>query len=159
MAKSIDQETLERDLRSASFRLGVRDGRWRLVEIRWPHVFLAVRAAKRSGAPDEFVLRFDCTNYPQAAVTAQPWTPSLSGPLPGNHWPTGTSRVPAAFNSSWKNGICLYLPCDRLAMEGHDPWRQKYPSYLWSPDKGIIKYLEIVHELLNSKDYTGIRSP
>ena len=158
MAPSLDQQMFERGVSSASFRLGVRDKRWRVIEIRWPHAFIAVHAAERNGAPNEYVFRFDCSNYPQNAVTAQPWMPSLGGPLPANQWPTGASRVPAAFNPAWKNGICLYLPCDRLAMEGHDPWRQKYPSYLWAPDKGIIRYLEIVYELLNSRDYTGIRS-
>jgi hypothetical protein len=42
-------------------------------------------------------------------------------------------------------------------MEGHEAWRTQHPSQLWKPNEDITKYLRIVHELLNSGDYTGPR--
>ena len=33
-----------------------------------------------------------------------------------------------AFNPGWKNGSCLYLPCDRQSIEGHANWHGEHPS-------------------------------
>jgi len=86
-------------------------------------------------------------------VTAQPWDLEANAPLKVDRWPKGQGRVALAFNVGWKNGTCLYLPCDRLSIEGHDNWRHDHPALLWDRDKGICKYLGIIHELLNSNDY------
>ena len=67
-------------------------------------------------------------------MTAQPWDIAANAPLPANRWPTGTTIVPSVFRPDWKNGQCLYLPCDRMSIEGHDQWRSQHPSRLWQPD-------------------------
>ena len=72
-------------------------------------------------------------------------------------WPGGKTRVSRSFKPGWKDGQCLYLPCDRLSIEGHDGWRTEYPSMIWSPASDITLYLRIVHDLLNSSDYSGSR--
>jgi hypothetical protein len=66
--------------------------------------------------------------------------------------------VSAVFRPEWKNGECLYLPCDRMSIVGHDNWRSIYPNRLWNPERGIICYLEQIYELFNQSDYSGIRS-
>jgi hypothetical protein len=33
----------------------------------------------------------------------------------------------------------------------------QHPSMVWNPDGDITQYLRIVHDLLNSNDYTGPR--
>lgn len=141
------------------FLSGVDRGRWRLVTIDWPHAIIAVTAAERPGAPSQYAFRFECTGYPQTAPTAQPWSEENNAPLAPDRWPGGQSRVPLAFNPGWKSGQCLYLPCDRLAIEGHDPWRMQHPSLIWSPQRHMTQYLQVIHELLNSSDYSGLRSP
>src|SRR3546814_4360831 len=45
--------------------LGQAEGRWRLVEIRWPHAFISVTA--KDGR--EFLLRLNCAGFPQALPT------------------------------------------------------------------------------------------
>jgi hypothetical protein len=150
---SPDERVLRLHLESGRFRSGVAVGRWRLVSIDWPYVTIAVTA--RDGI--EYGFRFHCADYPRTAVTAQPWDIERNTPLPGEKWPTGRSRVPLAFNPNWKGGTCLYLPCDRQSIEGHDKWRHEHPALLWDPDKGLCKYLLIIHELLNSSDYGGRR--
>jgi hypothetical protein len=148
-----DEAALRRDLASGRFVLGVVGRRWRLISYQWPHVIIAVRAADNV----EYGLRFECRNYPQLAVTAQPWDFAADKPLATELWPTGQSRIPLAFNPGWKGGICLYLPCDRLSIEGHEGWRVQHPALLWEPSKGICKYLSIVHQMLNAADYGGRR--
>ena len=69
-------------------------------------------------------------------------------------WPRGQGgRVSAVFRTDWKNGTALYLPCDRESRVGHDNWHHEMPSKIWCPDDGIIQYLELIHELLQSRDY------
>lgn len=149
------QLLIERDLAAPEFRCGQVEGRWRLVSKAWPHVVIAVAAAHRPNSPIEFGLRFECTGYPQQAVTAQPWNLATNTPLAAHLWPQGKSILPSVFRPSWLRGTCLYLPCDRISMNGHPMWVNRHPNRLWQPSRGIICYLEQVYDLLNQDDYTG----
>lgn len=146
-----DEIALRRDLASGRFLLGVATGRWRLHWIRFPYALIGVSLADGT----EIALRFECSGYPRVALTAQPWAADSDQPLPRGFWPRGQSRIPLAFNPDWKAGTCLYLPCDRHSIEGHDAWRSQHPALLWEPTKGICKYLGIVHQLLNTNEYGG----
>lgn len=154
-----DRLLLEQDLAAAEFRCGEIDGRWRHIATHWPYVVIAVSAPERPNAPREFAFRFECTGYRQIPAIGQPWDAEADGPLPKSRWPTGRSIVPSVFRPDWKKGMCLYLPCDRMAMEGHANWRNDHPSRLWQSERGIICYLEQIYELLNQGDYTGLVSP
>jgi hypothetical protein len=151
-----DEKILRSHLEQGAFQSGVDRGRWRLVSIDWPIVVIAVAAAERAGAPNEFVFQFDLSNYPTQAPNARPWDLDANAGLPMPKWPTGLNRVQYAF-SGHKNGTCLYLPCDREALQGHDQWRTQHPDMIWSPSSDITFYLRIIHDLLHSKDYQGIR--
>jgi hypothetical protein len=136
------------------FRSGSAAGRWQLVSVSWPHAVFGVRASDGI----EYGLRFDCEGYPRTPSTARPWDIELDAPLAFDKWPTGHDRIPLAFNPGWKNGSCLYLPCDRQSIEGHANWYQEHPSLVWDPSLGFVHYLRIVHDLLNSGDYGGRRA-
>lgn len=151
-----DRLMLETDLAAAEFRCGEAEGRWRHVATSWPHVIVAVAAPDRPKSPSEFFFRFECTGYRHKPVTAQPWDAGRDAPLPFASWPTGNSHVKAVFRPDWKKGQCLYLPCDRLSIEGHDEWLTKYPSRLWNATRGLICYLEQIYDLLHHSDYTGV---
>jgi len=151
---SVEEAVFLAHLAGGSFRLGAAGGRWRSVSVTWPHAVFGVRAADGI----EYGLRFECANYPQTPPTARPWDVARDTPLAPELWPTGQARVPLAFNPGWKNGSCLYLPCDRQSIEGHANWYNEHPSLIWDPSIGIVHYLRIVHELLNSGDYGGRRA-
>ncbi len=151
-----DRAMLEQDLAAPDFRCGEVEGRWRYVATQWPHVVIAVSAPERPNALAEFGFRFECSGYRQNPATAQPWDLQANRPLPGQRWPKGRTIVPSVFRPEWKQGQCLYLPCDRMSIEGHDGWRNEHPSRLWQPSRGIICYLEQIYELLNQSDYTGV---
>lgn len=146
-----DELALRRDLAAGRFLTGSVSQRWRLCRVDWPFVIIAIRAADGQ----DYALRFECSGYPHTPATAQPWDEVKDCPLERGLWPSGHSRIPLAFNPDWKNGTCLYLPCDRHSIEGHDAWRHQHPALLWDPRVGITKYLAIVHQLLNSSDYGG----
>jgi hypothetical protein len=154
---SPDRLLIEQDLAAPEFRCGQAEGRWHHVATHWPHVVIAVAAPERANAPTEFGFRFDCTGYRQTPVTAQPWDTSAGAPLPPPRWPSGNSIVTSVFRPDWKGGVCLYLPCDRVALEGHSDWPAQYPNRVWQPARGIVCYLEQIYDLLNQSGYTGIR--
>ncbi len=152
---SPDRLLLERDLVAPDFRCGEAEGRWRLLARAWPYATVAVAAAPRPASPAEFCFRFECSGYPQQAVTAQPWDPAAGGPLPAHRWPRGKTILPSVFRPEWQGGTCLYLPCDRISMNGHEMWAHQHPNRLWQPSRGIVCYLEQLHDLLNQNDYSG----
>lgn len=152
-----DRLLLDVDLAAPAFRCGEIEGRWRLVSTQWPHTIIAVSAPPRPSAPDSFAFRFECAGYRQSPVTAQPWDTNANSPLPHQRWPTGRSIVASVFRPEFKSGHCLYLPCDRMALEGHANWANEHPSRLWQPARGIICYLEQLHDLFNQSDYSGLR--
>ena len=151
--QSPDERMLRLHLESGRFLSGVAAGRWRLGSVDWPHAVIGIVA----GDSTEYGFRFHCADYPHTAVTAQPWDIAKDLPLPADQWPAGGQRVSCVFRPGWKNGTCLYLPCDRQSIQGHENWRNEHPALLWDPTKGICKYLGIIHELLNSTDYSGRR--
>lgn len=147
---SPDEKAFRADLAKPAFRLGQVESRWRLFEISWPYAIVAVAARDHR----EFQLRFDCAGFPVQAPTARLWDYKRNTPLAPEFWPrSGGGRLGTVFRLDWKEGTALYLPCDRVAMVGHDDWRNQLPSKLWRPEAGLIQYLELVHELLNSRDY------
>lgn len=147
-----DERAFRADVATPGFRLGVADGRWQLLDIAWPIALLSVTASDGHA----FVLRFDCSGFPESPPTARLWDPVDGAPLDASRWPRSSGgRVGAVFRRDWKDGTALYLPCDREAIVGHENWRTQMPSKIWRPSAGITQYLELVHELLNSRDYTS----
>lgn len=152
-----DQLLLERDLAAPEFRCGEIDGHWRHITTSWPYVGIAVSATSLPNGPTAYGFRFECTGYRQSPPTCQPWDLEANTPLAFNRWPNGRHIIPSVFRTDWKSGTCLYLPCDRMAIEGHANWYHEYPSRIWNSLRGIVCYLEQLHDLLTSNDYTGIR--
>lgn len=147
-----DQRAFEADVAKATFRLGQAEGRWRLTGVAWPFAYVSVTAKDDLS----FTLRLDCQGYPQTAPTGGPWDLGRDAILAFDQWPRGLGgRVSAVFRTDWKNGSALYLPCDRESFVGHENWRVEVPSKIWRPADGIVQYLELVHELLHSRDYAA----
>jgi hypothetical protein len=151
-----DERAFRADVDRPTFKLAEVEGRWRLQRISWPHAFIVMRARDDR----TFSLRFELSGYPEAPPTAGPWDIDCNGPLSHHLWPKSHGgRVGAVFRTDWKGGSALYLPCDREAIQGHDHWRTEMPSKIWRPAVGISQYLELVYELLNSRDYSPPAQP
>lgn len=147
-----DERAFLSDVGKPAFRLAEAEGRWRTVATVWPYVLLTVRAADGR----HYTLRLNCAGYPQQAPTGGPWDQDRNAVLAFAQWPKSKGgRVSTVFRTEWKNGTALYLPCDRESIAGHDHWRSEMPSKIWRPEVGVIQYLELVHELLNSPDYSA----
>jgi hypothetical protein len=157
IAIPLDQQVFQEHTSRPEFKLAKHERRWEILLIRWPNAFVRIYVEPRSGAPDFYDLRFECAGYPNVPPTALPWDSQNNQPLPFSRWPAGRYQIPSIFNPGWKGGVALYLPCDRQAIEGHGDWLARYPHWVWKPEIGIVRYIRIVHGILNSPDYTGIR--
>jgi len=145
---SPEEAVFRAHIAAGPFRLGTAKRRWRLVGGAWPYPVFAVRAS--DGV--EYGLRFDLTGYPRHG-TARPWDVERDAALAPGLWPRGTQRIPLAFNPQWKGGSCLYLPCDRESISAHPEWATMHPSLIWDVSLGVVSYLRIIHDMLNSGDY------
>lgn len=149
-----DESSLCADLASARFLSGEDRGRWQFRILQWPHLFVDVRA--KDGR--DFTLRLDCSGYPANPPTGTFWDMATGSRLSFDKWPAGGERIQLAFKCGWKDGNALYIPCDRESIAGHDAWVSQYPQMIWNSSRGITMYLEIVHSLLQSRDYVGTTS-
>jgi hypothetical protein len=152
-----DERVFRAHVAGGAFQAGADRGRWWLERIEWPHALFSVAAAPRAEAPSDYGFRFLLDNYPASAPVGRCWDIERDTPLEYGRRPWGTGRVEMAFRTNFKDDTCLYLPCDRLALEGHDAWRSQHPSMIWTSSSDITLYLRILHDLLRSRDYTGVR--
>ncbi len=150
-----DRLAVETDLRSVRFRLGSEAGRWRLIELAWPHALIAVAAAPHDAAPGEFVLRMELSGFPQSAPTACTWDLETGAVLAPALRPNGP-RAEQVF-SSLQNGQALYAPWDRVAIDGHAAdWAARWPRLMWHPGRDLAFFLKNVYDVLNGDGYVGI---
>ena len=146
-----DGEALLRThLQSMPFLAGERDGRWQLRRLGWPILYVDVFARDKR----IFTLRLQCDGYPQAP-TGTFWDPEREERLAAMRWPRAGVRFGAALRTDWQGGAAIYIPCDRLSINGHDQWRQLHPAWIWEPETGIARYLDVVWTLINGDDYVA----
>jgi hypothetical protein len=150
-----DERTFRRHLAAGPFQVGVDRGDWRLLSVEWPYAVIAVAAPPRPGAPDEIALRFELSGYPQRAPTAQPWDIAANATLADALWPIG-GQASEVFNPGWRRDA-LYIPCDHVALEGHDAWLTQHQPYLWHASRDISHYLRVVRDVLHDPGYAGVR--
>jgi hypothetical protein len=153
----LDERMFRGHLADGPFQSGIDLKKWQLFYVKWPYAVISISAKPHEEWPSEYGFRFECSNYPDAAATAQPWDLENDTPLEPKKWPGGKDRVSKVFRPDWKEGRCLYLPCDRISIEGHPDWHTKHAHLIWKSTSDITLYLEAIHELLNSSDYTGPR--
>ncbi len=154
---TVDEAVFCEHVQHGNFLDGVSRGKWKIVRQEWPHVWIEVRAAQRDPSSDAYVLRFDCTNYPQSAPTAVLWDLGTNTPLAHDRWPAGTGSVGQIFRTDWNNGSALYFGMDRAALTTHQKWPLEHPNTVWNPGKEITDYLDAIYGPLNSPHYKGTR--
>jgi hypothetical protein len=140
---------LERDLKSGRVQAGVLRGDWTFGELAWPFLIVEVSADEASRGRAGLTLKVDVTGYP-AAPTACPWDPATNAQLAPEARPTG-GRATLAFRTDWEEGRALYLPVDRIALDGHPNWPQVYARDSWNPEEGIYQLLRLVYAILNEE--------
>lgn len=152
-----DERALLEHLRGGRFLAGADAGRWRLISVEWPVALIAVAAAQRPDSPDEFVLRFEMTGYPNTAPTAGLWDIGANASLPAERRPKGERAAQLFRTDRWLGGpTAMYAPWDRVGLQAHPDWAKKYPHEAWTPARDLSFVLANVYEVLNADDYLGI---
>lgn len=154
------QRLLEEDLAGAAFRAGLLRGGWALggttADIAWPHLFTYVVAAPRPNSPEQWLVRWDATNYGSGPITGGFWDAQANTFLAKEKWPKARSGsvVASVFKTEgWAApGQGFYHPWDRTALAGH-PWTD--PVWAWRPEVTIAEYNAQFHRWLTSEDYLG----
>lgn len=150
-----DEKAFRANTSTGRFSAGVDANEWRLVSIDWPHATIAIAAVPREGAPSEYCFRFELSGYPNTAATAQVWNADEGRIATADERPK-VAYSPSPFRCDWLDGTALYIPCDRLAVQGHSDWPAQHAGELWDPAKGISQYLLYVHRLLHDDAYAGL---
>jgi hypothetical protein len=148
-----DQSLFLAHLEEAPFQSGVDAEKWGLfgasTDIVWPHPIFWAAGDQAIVPQGRVYLRFAVDGYPVSAPTACPWSVETNARLANDLYPKIKGKFNRVFRTDWNGGTALYAPCDRLAMAGHEPWKQLYPYWWWRSDFTIVKYLAFVHLCLN----------
>jgi len=154
---SPDERALRDHVGGGGFRAGVTAGRWRLVDLTWPFVTVAIAAAERPNSPVEFAVRFECGGYPHTAPTGGIWDLETNTSLPAGRRPKGERAAQLFRTDGWAGGsTAMYAAWDRVGLQAHQEWATKYPLLAWNPTRDLTFVLDNVHEELNSIDYLGM---
>ncbi|MCW2690810.1 MAG: hypothetical protein JWR37_5700 [Mycobacterium sp.] len=151
-----DERLLRAHLAGGAFRAGEVCGRWQLVGLTWPYLTVIVAAASRPDSPKEFALRFECAGYPNVAPTGGIWDLDSDISLSAAARPKGARAAQLFRTDSWQGGAtAMYAAWDRIGLQAHPDWAEKYPRLAWNPKRTIVFILDNVHEVLNADDYLG----
>lgn len=137
--------------------------KWGEPRIEWPYLYVWMHARPTQSGVTGYWFRLDCSGYPQQAPTGTFWDMERNAQLDNASRPWGRGEVELTFRIDWPGtpyqpGSALYLACDRIALATHSDWTpQTYPATYWTPDKGVLFYLEEVSRHLHSPEYTGPR--
>jgi hypothetical protein len=151
-----DERAVRKHLDGALFQTGVTACRWRLMSLEWPKATIAVRAAPREGAPDEFVIRFELSGYPNVAPTGDIWDPTAAVLLPAERRPKGDPIGMIFRADGWNGGVGMYAPWDRAGLQAHPDWAQTYPRSAWHAGRTLTFVFEQVSERLMADGYLGV---
>ena len=146
-----DEKIFSDHLGNVDFQLGLENYDWGIDEIErdWPNKIIWIKSHIKINGTEKIYLFFNLENYPEQAPTSYPWDILKDTKLIASEWPKGNPSINSAFNAGWKSGSALYIPCDRIAMQGHENWKQNHPDIWWTSDKTITHYLKTVFRLLN----------
>lgn len=147
---------LDADLASGEVELGIHRGWWTIDAVEFPIVVVSFAVPVTLYPPGRLTLRIDCTDFPQQAPTAHPIDAASRAILDAGSRPTH-GRCAMTFRCDWEDGRALYLPVDRVALNGHPNWRQEHTHEAWDPARGIVQFLRLVRrDLIDDPDAPAV---
>jgi hypothetical protein len=135
-------------LDSPEYQSGEIEGRWGILDQEnrptWPILFFWISARNSK----VYNFKFDFTGYPENAPTAVLWDLEKKSVLAAVERPNFSKRAIQVFKI-WGHE-CNYLPCDRLAFQGHSSWLHEHAALIWNNQQDtFIKYLNELFQILN----------
>ena len=135
-------------LDSPEYQSGEMEGRWGITKQEdrpsWPIFLFWITSLNN----EIYNFKFDFSDYPNSPPTAVLWDLERNAMLAAEKRPNTSKRAIQVFKIWGKE--CNYLPCDRLAVQGHSTWMQEHSALIWNNQKDtFLKYLIELYQILN----------
>ena len=148
---SASQRSLEAQLKSVRFQVGVEEGRWRILHYTFPIVEVEVTAQDPfSDRKASFEFQLRCDNFPALGPFVQHWDHAKQQrPEP----PTNSSTGVVDALKTWNEGSNpqyggIYRAWQRYAAL-HNNWATKRPDEVWRRDRHITFIMEHLYALVS----------
>jgi hypothetical protein len=150
------RRTLEAQLGAPRVLCGVEQGRWSILKLAWPHLYVRVTGRDLdSGRTFAHDFHLECDGYPDPGPFVERWTFAENPPY-GSKPPAPAVGSPG-FVDAVKDWSCpghpnggIYRAWQRVAAT-HNEWAQKRKADAWHRDRGIFFILEHLHALVSEQ--------
>jgi hypothetical protein len=155
------KRTLEAQLESVRFLVGVDAGRWELLLFHWPEVFVRVTGRDPdSGRTFAHDFCLECTGFPDPGPLVERWAYANSATRgskpPAPPQPGSPGFIDAM--KDWPPGRGIYRAWSRDAA-AHNDWAKKRPDEAWHPKRDIVFIMEHLYALITEQAvWLGSRS-
>lgn len=144
-------KTLLTHLDSVRFLAGVDEGRWRVLELSWPYLYVRVQFVT---SPNMFAFAHDfqleCSGYPDPGPFVERWTHDDNSQR-GERPPAPSSGAPGFVEAlkEWGGGTegGIYRAWNRGAAQ-HNDWSRKRPEEAWNRTRDITFIMEHLYALV-----------
>lgn len=148
------QTTLVDQLNSVRFLAGVDEGRWEMLVLAWPYLFVRIRVVTGTGAVFTHDFRLECAGFPDPGPYVERWT-YADDPQHGNHPAAPKAGAPGFVEAlkDWggNNGDGgIYRTWNRGAAQHNDWWRKR-PDEAWHRNREITFIMEQLYALVSEQ--------
>jgi hypothetical protein len=150
------KRTLEAQLNSVRFLAGVDVGRWALLLLEWPHVYVRVTGRDpETGRTFSHDFRLECTGFPDPGPFVERWA-YADGATHGNRPPAPSGPGAPGFIEAmkeWGGGGGsggIYRAWNRGAAT-HNGWAAKRPDEAWHSRREIVFIMEHLYALVTEQ--------
>ena len=147
------QATLSSQMDSVAFVSAVDEGRWRVLALSWPHLYVQVRSKAEGDIEFEHDFRLECTGYPDPGPYVERWdyaedaTHGVRSTAPSAGAP-GFIEAMKEWGGGAEGGI--YRAWNRGAAH-HNDWIKKRPDEAWHRDRQITFIMEQLYALVSEQ--------
>ncbi|TIL96287.1 MAG: hypothetical protein E5Y73_01895 [Mesorhizobium sp.] len=148
------QKTLVNQLNSVRFLAGVDEGRWEILAVAWPYLFVRIRVATGQAEVFTHDFRLECTGFPDPGPYVERWT-YADDPQNGTRPAAPSAGAPGFVEAlkAWGDGNSdggIYRAWNRGAAQHNDWWRKR-PDEAWHQNRAIIFIMEQLYALVSEQ--------
>jgi hypothetical protein len=145
------RRTLEAQLQSARFLSGVAAGRWEVLKLAWPYLYVRVTGRDPdSGRTFAHDFQLECAGYPDPGPQVERWCHAENA-THGQKAPAPAAPGAPGFIDAMKDwGGGFYRAWSRGAST-HNNWAQLRRDEAWHPNRSIVFIMENLYALLTEQ--------
>jgi hypothetical protein len=145
------RRTLEAHLETVRFLAGIEDGRWSVLRLEWPNLYVRVTGRDlETGQTLTHDSRLECEAYPDPGPFVERWA-FADEPSFGSRPPAPSEGSPGFIDAKKNWGVGgIYRAWQRTAA-GHGDWARKRPDLAWHRQREIVFIMEQLYDLLSEQ--------